>query len=89
MLRHFTLDRTRPRIHPRSDEESFNVPHDGLLLLGGSHRGLCPQLHREDERAGWEDGEGRVSGIDLEGKPLAFRGVERPRAQWRRKLTIL
>jgi len=80
VLRHFSLDRTRPRIHPRSYEESANVPHDGLLLLGGPHRGLCPQLHRGGERARWEDGEGRVSGVDLEGKPLTLRGVEGPRA---------
>jgi hypothetical protein len=89
VLRHFFLDRTRPRIYLRSYEESANVPYDGLLLLGGPHRDLYPQLYRGGERARWEDGEGRVLGIDLEGKPLAFRGVECFRARWQRKLTIL
>jgi hypothetical protein len=89
VLRHFFLDRTRPRIHSRSYEESANVSYDGLLLLGGPYRGLYPQLYRGGERAKWEDGEGRVLGIDLKGKSLALRGVECLRARWRRKLTIL
>jgi hypothetical protein len=89
VLRYFFLDRTRPRIHARSYEESANVPYDGLLLLGSPHRGLYPQLYSGGERARWEDGEGRLLGIDLEGKPLALRGIECLRARWRRKLTIL
>ena len=72
MLRHISLDRTRPRIHPRSYEESANVSHAGLLLLGGPHRGISPQLHRGGERTRWEDGGGRFSRINLEGKPLAL-----------------
>lgn len=81
MLRHFFLDRTRPRIHSRSYEKSTNVPYDGLLLLGGPHRGLYPQLYMGGERARWENEEGRILEIDLEGKPLALRGVECLRAR--------